>query len=77
MISTCKIGMGPAYNLQANTEKELLLKALRIVYRQVNVPLSSLEPAGLGQSTEVQHPVAGSKREVLSCVRIIKGRLLV
>jgi hypothetical protein len=66
LINAYKMGTDPTYNLQAKPDKESLLKALRIVYRQVDVTLNTLEPADLDQPTEVQHPVAGNKREVLS-----------
>lgn len=66
LIRLYKMGTQPTENLPAKPDKEALLKALKIVYRQVDVALKSLEPADLDLPTVVQHPVAKDRREVLS-----------
>lgn len=64
-ISTYKAGTSPEDDLQGKPDKEALLKALRIIFRQVEVALGSMKEEELDQAVEVPHPVAKTKREVL------------
>lgn len=65
LISAYKMGTHPDDNLQAKPDKEELLKALRLIFRHVEVMLSSLEADELDAPTEVPHPLANTRREVL------------
>lgn len=66
LIDVYKIGTQPDDNFQGKPDKEELLKALKIIFRQVEVTLQSLHAEELDDPTEASHPVAKTKREVLS-----------
>ena len=60
-----RAGASPMEELPAKPDKTELIKALRLIYRQVEVSLESLEEAELDYPTEVPHSKAETKRDML------------
>ena len=65
LISYYKAGTFPESDLQNKPDKEALLKALRLIFRQVEVSLESIGEDNLNEGVEAQHPVAKTKRDAL------------
>lgn len=65
LINMYKTGTSPEENLQKKPDKEELLIALRIIFRQVEVNLNSLPEDELEEVVKDGQPSAKTKREML------------
>ena len=65
LVLAYKAGTSPEEGLQRKPDKNELLKALRIIFRQVEVSLNSMKEEELEEPLEEPHPVAKTKKEVL------------
>ena len=66
LISLYKRGTQAAEMLEEKPTKDSLLEVLKIIFNEVEKTLLELEPASLDEPVAVQHPVAKTRREVLS-----------
>lgn len=66
LINLYKRGTQAAELSEEKPGKAELLMALSIIFEEVEKALNELQPSSLDEPVVVQHPVAGTKREVLS-----------
>ena len=60
-----KAGTNPIESLPVKPDKKELIKALRLIFRQVEVSLENLEEGELDHGTELPHNRAATKRDLL------------
>ncbi len=65
LFSFYKVGTNPSDSLPVKPDKEELVKALRLVYRQAEVNLEALQESDLEKTLAVSHPDAKTGRDVL------------